>query len=93
MGHSSDLPWVEPCPENSTAALIPLADLSRDPPLFGGWTWLVGARGEAIPAALRLEADGFTLVGYWFRASTRRRWRSAWRRLMGTSPRVPSVPL
>jgi len=60
---ASDVPWVEPSVENSPAALIPLGDLPAQPPPLGGLTWLVGATGTVLPAALRLEPGGFTLVG------------------------------
>lgn len=62
-GPSSDVAWVEPTTENSPAALVPLGDLPGKPPALGEWMWLLGARGTAVPAALRLEKEGFTLVG------------------------------
>jgi hypothetical protein len=62
-GPRSDVPWVEPAPERTPAALIPLVPLPSTAPPLGGWTRLLGARGETYPAALRFEKGGFTLVG------------------------------
>ena len=62
-GPSSDVSWVEPTLENSPAALIPLGDFPSSQPILGGWTWLIGSRGTTVPAALRLDFGGFTLVG------------------------------
>jgi hypothetical protein len=62
-GPKSDVEWVEPTLETTPAVLIPLGDLPAIQPALGAWTWLVGARGAPVPAALRLEDGGFTLVG------------------------------
>ena len=59
----SDVPPIEPTAENTPAAMLALGDLPAEPPPLGGWVWLVGAAGNVVPAALRLEKGGFTLVG------------------------------
>jgi hypothetical protein len=62
-GPVSDVPWVEPTLETTPAVLIPLGDLPSSKPSIGAWIWLVGSRGATVPAALRFEDGGFTLVG------------------------------
>ena len=62
-GPSSDVPRVEPTAGNSPAAVLSLESLPSASPPLGEWTWLVGAHGNVVPAALRLEKGGFTLVG------------------------------
>jgi hypothetical protein len=62
-GPKSDVPPVEPAPENTAAATIHVPALPEAPPSFGAWTRLVGRYGEVFPAALRWEPEGFTMVG------------------------------
>ena len=59
----SDIPQPDPLPENTPAVLIPLEPPPRAAPPWGSWTRLLGRFGTTVPAALRREADGFTLVG------------------------------
>lgn len=63
VGPRSDVPWVEPTLENSPAGVLQIGEFPPGEPAFGGWTWLVGQFGNVVPAALRLEKGGFTLVG------------------------------
>ena len=59
-GPTSDVPWLEPTPENSPAALVPIGDLPGGPPALGAWTWLVGSFWTARFRRLTSTASGKT---------------------------------
>ncbi len=58
-----DVPWPAPVPENVPAAIVRLQAGPGEPPPFGSWTLLLGARGATFFAACRRKARGFTLIG------------------------------
>jgi hypothetical protein len=62
-GPKSDVPMPDPAPENTPAALIPLAENPPDPPPVGTWVRLIGKFGRTAHAALREDPGGITLVG------------------------------
>jgi len=52
-----------PPPESVPGALVPLGDLPAGPPPLGEWRRFLGACGNTVPAAVRADPQGWTVVG------------------------------
>ncbi len=63
-GPSSDVPWVEPTPENTPSAALQVGEIPARPlPTGWHWCWIIGSSGNAIPAAMLWQPKGITVVG------------------------------
>ncbi len=63
-GPKADVEWPEPTLENTPAVVIPLASGSSAPNSWGSWVRLLGRHGTTLPALVRQDPGGFTLVGH-----------------------------
>jgi len=60
---ASDVPWPDPTPGNTPAAIVPLRPPPETAPPAGCWTPLLDRFGNLTYAVVRRQTDGFLIVG------------------------------